>query len=120
MCFRPTSAAKQIICPKCQTANPPALGKCKSCGETLPRPASPFSIPSGPPGPSGFNLDSNVGALLDNPASRAVIDKHIPSLPKHPQLAMARTMSLKVAAANSGGECTNEMLIAVSADLQKI
>lgn len=119
MCFRPTVATKPIICPKCQTPNPAALGKCKSCGEVLPRPLTPSSMPPGPPGPSGYNLDSKVGDMLDNPATRELLDKHIPGMTTHPQLTMARAMSVKMAADFSGGLCTVEMLAALSAELQK-
>lgn len=67
-----------------------------------------------------YSINSKVGELLDNPAPRAVIDKHIPDMATNPQVGMARGMALKMVAAMSGGRITKEILAAVDADLQKI
>lgn len=67
-----------------------------------------------------YSITSKVGELLDNPAPRAIIDKHIPEMAGNPQIAMARGMSLKIVASMSGGKITQAMLAAVDAELQNI
>jgi len=64
-----------------------------------------------------FSIDSKVGELLDNPQTKAVLDKHMPELATNPQIAMARNFSLKMVAGFSGGKITPDMLSAVNADL---
>lgn len=67
-----------------------------------------------------LSIDSKVGELLDNPASLAVLDKHLPGMSTNPQIGMARGMSLKMAAGYSGGKITAEMLAAVDGDLKAL
>lgn len=57
-----------------------------------------------------YCIDTTVGELLDNAAPRAVIDRLMPELPSHPQIGMARGMSLKAIAPFSGGIITEELL----------
>lgn len=67
-----------------------------------------------------FSIESKVGELLDNPATKAVLDKHLPELATNPQVAMARNFSLKMVAGFSGGKITPEILEAVNTDLAAI
>lgn len=68
----------------------------------------------------GFSIDSTVGELLDNPATRAFIDKKMPELASNPAIGMARGMSLRAVAAYSGGKLTDEILAAVDIELRKL
>tara|TARA_R110000868_G_scaffold216276_3_gene466381 strand:- start:389 stop:682 length:294 start_codon:yes stop_codon:yes gene_type:complete len=42
-----------------------------------------------------MSVDSQVGELLDNPDSKAVLEKHIPDFISNPQIEQARGMSLR-------------------------
>lgn len=65
-----------------------------------------------------FTIDTPIGELLDNPATLAVLDKHMPGLSSNPQIGMARAMnlSLKAVAQFSGGKITDDLLNAAAAD----
>ena len=68
----------------------------------------------------GFSVDSTVGELLDNPLSRAFIDQHMPELPSHPMLAMARSMPLRAIAPFSGGKLTPDVLDWIDGEFRKM
>lgn len=67
-----------------------------------------------------YSIESNLGELLDNPTTKQVLEKAMPGLSNHPQLAMGRGFSLKVVAQFSNGQVTPEMLAAVDADLKAL
>ena len=68
-----------------------------------------------------FNADSKFGDLLDNPAAKAVLMKHLPELEKAgPMLNMARGMTLKMVAGFPQANITADKLNAIIADLGKI
>ncbi len=67
-----------------------------------------------------LSINSTVGELLDNAASCAILDKHVPGMSSNPQIGMARGMSLKMVAGFSGGMITDEILAAVDAELGKL
>lgn len=64
-----------------------------------------------------FSTQSSLGDLLDNEQTKAILEKHMPGIATHPQIAMGRGFPLAVAANFSGGMITQEMLTAVDADL---
>ncbi len=41
-------------------------------------------------------LDTTLGALLDDPQARAVIDQYLPGASSNPMVAMAKGMSLRM------------------------
>ena len=43
-----------------------------------------------------FTLDSTLGALLDDPQAKAVLDQQLPGVSTHPLVAMAKGMSLNM------------------------
>lgn len=43
-----------------------------------------------------FTLDSTLGDILDDPQAAKVLDQHVPGASKHPMIAMARGMSLRM------------------------
>jgi para-nitrobenzyl esterase len=84
--------------------------------------ASPLAAQTSQPAPtapaqSGYSSASTpVGAMLDDPAARAVLDKHIPGLSSSPQIDMARAMTLKQMQ-QYAPQITDDMLKAIDADL---
>ncbi|HEY0114484.1 MAG TPA: hypothetical protein VGB54_02075 [Allosphingosinicella sp.] len=60
---------------------------------------------------------TSIGDLLANPASRAIVERHLPGLSSHPQLQQALRMTLRAAMPYSGGMVTNERLTAIDAEL---
>lgn len=64
-----------------------------------------------------FSTQTKLGDLLDNEATKAVLEKHMPGISEHPQIAMGRGFALAMVANFSGGLITPEMLEAVDADL---
>ena len=67
-----------------------------------------------------LSINSNLGDLLDNDQSKAILEKHLPGISTHPQIAMGRSFPLKMVAGFSGGLITNEALEKVDADLQTL
>jgi hypothetical protein len=61
-----------------------------------------------------------LGTLLDNPRTRAILDRHIPGLSSDMRISMARTMTLKAIQGFSGGRITNAQLAAIDADLARL
>ncbi|MDP3853935.1 hypothetical protein [Phenylobacterium sp.] len=57
--------------------------------------------------------------LVANPATKAVVDKHIPQLASHPAYDQFKEMTLKQLQPLSQGAITDEMLTAVQADFDK-
>ena len=68
-----------------------------------------------------FSADSKLGELLDNPAAKAILAKHLPELEKAgPMLNMARGMSLKMVAGFPQANISAEKLQAIIGDLEKV
>src|SRR5688572_23154020 len=64
--------------------------------------------------------ETSIGDLLDNPATKAVLDKHMPGFAGNPQIDMARGMTLKQIQQFAGDAVTDEALARIDADLAKI
>ena len=64
-----------------------------------------------------YSIQSSLGDLLDNEQTKAILEKHMPGISAHPQIAMGRGFPLSVVANFSGGLITEDMLKAVDADL---
>ena len=63
---------------------------------------------------------TELGVLLDDPAAKAVLLKHIPEVVNNEQVDMARGMTLKDMQPYTGDALTDKMLADVDADLAKI
>lgn len=63
---------------------------------------------------------SSMGDLLDNPAAKAVLEKHVPQLVANPQMAMARALTLKQIQGYAGDAVSDDLLAKIDADLAKI
>lgn len=64
-----------------------------------------------------FSIESKLGDLLDNDATKAILEKHMPGISTHPQIGMGRGFPLSVVANFSGGLITKELLEKVNAEL---
>ena len=63
---------------------------------------------------------SDIGTLLDNPETRAVLEKHIPDMVANAQFEMARPMTLRAIQPYSGDALSDDILAAIDADLAAI
>jgi hypothetical protein len=64
--------------------------------------------------------DTDLGTLLDNPASKAVLEKYIAAMISNPQIDMARGMTLKQLQSYAGDALTDDTLAKIDVDLAKI
>jgi hypothetical protein len=64
--------------------------------------------------------DTTVGDLLDNPATKAIIDKYLPDFTSAPQIDMARGMTLKSVQAFAPDTVTDDALGKIDAELAKL
>jgi hypothetical protein len=64
-----------------------------------------------------FSIESKLGDLLDNEATKAILEKHMPGISTHPQIGMGKGFALSMVAKFSGGMITEEMLQKVNAEL---
>jgi hypothetical protein len=68
-----------------------------------------------------FDAETKLGELLDNPATKEVLVKHLPEIGSAgPMLAMARGLSLSALAKVARGKIPPEKLEAIVLDLEKI
>jgi hypothetical protein len=72
------------------------------------------------PAPAFSTAATDIGTLLDNPQTRAVLDKHMPAFAANPQIEMARAMTLRQIQSFAADMLTDEVLAKVDADLAKI
>ena len=64
--------------------------------------------------------ETDIGSLLDNPDTKAVLQKHMPGFADNPQIEMARSMTLKQIQGFAGDAVSDEVLAKVDADLAKL
>lgn len=64
--------------------------------------------------------ETDIGTLLDDPASKAVLVKNLPGFADNPQIEMARSMTLKQIQGFAGDALSDEKLAAVDAELAKL
>ncbi|QGP80459.1 hypothetical protein [Sphingobium sp. CAP-1] len=63
---------------------------------------------------------TEIGALLDNPETKAILEKHVPGMTGNDQVDMARAMTLKDIQQYSPDAITDKVLAAIDADLAKV
>ena len=63
---------------------------------------------------------TDIGTLLDDPAARAVLDKHVPGFSSQDQIDMARSMTLKGIQQYAPDNYTDQVLAEIDADLAKL
>ena len=64
-----------------------------------------------------YSIETKLGDLLDNEATKAILEKHMPGISTHPQIGMGRGFPLSTVAKFAGGLITQEMLDKVNAEL---
>jgi hypothetical protein len=64
-----------------------------------------------------FSIESKLGDLLDNEATKAILEKHLPGISTHPQIAMGKGFALSMVAKFSCCLITDDLLAKVSSDL---
>ena len=67
-----------------------------------------------------FSTQTSVGDLLDNESTRAILEQVLPGIASHPQIGMARGMSLAMAAQFSGGLITQDALDQIDTALKAL
>lgn len=70
--------------------------------------------------PAYTTADTPLGDMLDDPAAKAVLEKHVPDLISNSSIDMARGMSLKAVQGYAGDMLTDAKLAAIDADLAKL
>lgn len=107
-----TSAAFAVVALTAMGVSAPALA------ETAAQAATP--TPAATPAPVYTTARTPLGTLLDAPAARAVLEKHLPELLESEQIEMARGLTLKALQQYAAEVVTDEKLAAIDADLQKL
>ena len=78
--------------------------------------AQPAATPVAPAA-AAATLDTPIEVLIAAEKTKAILDARVPGLTSHPMFDQFKTMSLKQLQPMAGGQLTDAMLEAVSADL---
>ena len=78
------------------------------------------SVPALAAGAPYTTADTTIGSLLDDPAAKAILDKHMPGFSGNPQVEMARSMTLKQIQGFAPDQISDEVLAKVDADLKAL
>ncbi|WP_395943929.1 hypothetical protein [Brevundimonas sp.] len=65
-------------------------------------------------------IESSIEALMADPATKAVLEKHLPGIDKHPAYGQFKGMTLRQVAPFSQGNITAEKIAAIDTDLKAI
>lgn len=84
--------------------------------QTPKAPAAPATASAG----HYSTTSTEIGTLLDDPAAKAVIEKHIPGMTTNEQVDMARGMTLKDIQQYSPDAITDKVLADTDAELAKL
>ena len=77
--------------------------------------------PAAAPAATGYSVeDTDIGTLLDDPAAKAVLDKHMPGFSTKDQIDMARSMTLKGIQQYAPDMITDKVLSDIQVDLSKL
>lgn len=82
--------------------------------------AAPAVPPAVAPVAGYTTADTDVGTLLDDPAAKAVLAKHLPALVASDQIDMARSMTLKSMQTYAPDMLTDKALADIDVDLAKL
>ena len=66
------------------------------------------------------SAETDIGTLLDDPAARAIVDKHIAGFSTGDQIDMARSLTLKAIQQYAPDRFTDQALAEIDADLAKL
>jgi para-nitrobenzyl esterase len=70
--------------------------------------------------PAYSTADTDIGTLIDTPATRAILDKIMPGFASNDQVAMARPMTLRAIQQYAPDQITTAKLDALDAELAKL
>lgn len=84
--------------------------------------AQPAAAPTAAVASTGHytTAETEIGTLLDDPAAKAIIDKHVPGFSANDQVDMARGMSLQAVQQYAPDMLTDKTLAAIDADFAKL
>ena len=86
--------------------------------------AQSHAVTSAPPAAAAqaaYNTnDTDIGTILDDPAARAIVDKHIPGFSAGEQVDMARGMTLKAIQQFASDRITDRVLAEIDSDFAKL
>ena len=97
-----------------------ALSVCLAAASVVVAAAPALADTAAVPAAAFSSAETDIGTLIDNPDTKAVLDKHMPGFSDNPQIAMARAMTLKQIQGFASDQITDEKLAAIDADLAKI
>jgi len=99
-----------------------AISASAAFAQTTTAPASAAPAPAAAPACVAEKLssDSTVAELLDNPAAKDILIKHVPALKDNDQIDQARPMTLRSLQAYAPDTFTDKVLVELDADLATI
>lgn len=80
--------------------------------------ATPVSAPA--PAAAGYSADMPLEAVVADPAAKAVLDKSLPNLAKHPAFEQFKAMSLRQLQPYAQGAISDEAVAKVDAELKAL
>jgi hypothetical protein len=97
----------------------PAVAKTVAAAPATAAPVAPAA--AAPAAKAKYSTaDTDIGTLLDNPATKAAVDKVFPGFSTNDQVAMARPMTLQAIKAYAADQFTDAKLAELDAALAKI
>lgn len=63
---------------------------------------------------------TTIGALLEDPAAKAIVDKYMPGFSANPQVEMAKAMTFKQVQQYAPDQMSDAVLAKIDADLAKL
>lgn len=81
---------------------------------------NPAALPGAAQAAKFTTNDTPIGDILDNPAAKAVVAKHLPDMMANDQVQMARGMTLKAVQQYSADTVTDKVLAEIDADFTKL
>jgi hypothetical protein len=95
----------------------PAPGFVHSVSSAAPKAQSPAAAET----ITGYSTAATkIGNLLADPATKALLDKHLPGVSSDPRIAMAKAMTLRAVQAFAPEQFSTEVLDALDAELAKL
>jgi hypothetical protein len=70
--------------------------------------------------PAYSTADTDIGTLIDTPATKAVLDKYMPGFSSNEQIGMARGMTLRAIQPMASDQIKEETLNQIDAELAKL
>lgn len=81
---------------------------------------NPATLPGAAQAAKFTTNDTPIGDILDNPAAKAVVSKHLPDMMANDQVQMARGMTLKSVQQYSADTVTDKVLAEIDGDFVKL